>query len=46
LKIAVIGKTGQLAHALKTYLPDAAYYGRKDLDLSAPPETLSAFMIL
>ena len=44
MKIAVIGKTGQLAHALKTYLPDAAYYGRKDLDLSAPPETLSAFM--
>ena len=44
MKIAVIGKTGQLARALKTYRPDAAYYGREDLDLSAPPQTITAFM--
>ena len=44
MKVAVIGKTGQLARALKADLPDAIYYGREDLDLSAPPRTITAFM--
>lgn len=35
-KIAVIGKTGQVARALLELLPDSKFYGREEIDLADP----------
>jgi len=44
MKLAVIGKTGQLARALRSLAPEADYYGRDALDLSSSADEIKRFV--
>lgn len=45
MNLTVIGRGGQLAHALAKYAPTTTrFYGREALDLSASPKALKAFV--
>lgn len=44
MRLGVIGRTGQLAKALAVHAPEAQFYGREALDLTAAPAVIEAFI--